>query len=180
MKNSGTSLRRRVPRRSGDGSTAAPAARLLMPRAASATEQLTARCLLRTSGYTRTCRPEREGGGRRLQSGRVPRIGEVASVRERVRLRSVTEQCTRKIRRCSRLARLRRRSDHELDHMSLQASWLRAVSWRGAASVHGEPLTDTPALLLALLQNSAASQTNSARNPLQSPSRCYIGAYRRL
>ena len=54
-----------------------------------------------------------------------------------------TERCTRKIRRCSSLARLRRRSDHELDHMSLQASWQRAVSWRGAASVHGEPLTYT-------------------------------------
>ena len=67
----------------------------------------------------------------------------MATVRERVRLRSVAERCTRKIRRCSSLARLRRRSDHELDRMSLQASWQRAVSWRGAASVHGEPPTDT-------------------------------------
>ena len=151
-------------RRGGEGSTAAPAARLLMlltPRALPSSRRRDT-CSW-TSGYTRTCGPEREGGGRRLQSGRVPRIEEVATVRERVRLRSVAERCTRKIRRCSSLARLRRRSDHELDHMSLQAWWQRAVSWRGAASVHGEPLTDTHRL--ALLQKSAV-QTNSARHAL--------------
>ena len=175
----GTSSRRRVPRRGGEGSTAAPAARLLMlltPRALPSSRRRDT-CSW-TSGYTRTCGPEREGGGRRLQSGRVPRIGEVASVRERVRLRSVTKRCTCKIRRRSSLARLRRRSDHELHHMSLQASWQRApVSWRGAASVRGEPLTCSPGL--ALLRNSAVHKTNSAPLPYPTPITLSV-LYRRL
>ena len=153
----GTSSRRRVPRRSGDGSTAAPAARLLMPLTPRALPSSRRRDTCSwTSGYTRTCGPEREGGGRRLQSGRVPRIGEVASVRERVRLRSATERCTCKIRRRSSLARLRRRSDHELEHMSLQASWQRAVSWRGAASVQA---SRSPARL-----DSPCCETRRCRN----------------
>ena len=39
-----------------------------------------------------SCGQSVERGGRRLRSGRVPRIEEVATVRERVRTRSVTER----------------------------------------------------------------------------------------
>ena len=125
-----------------------------------------------------SCGQSVERGGRRLRSGRVPRIEEVATVRERVRTRSVTERAVHPQDPSAQQPRAApRRSDHELHHMSLQASWQRApVSWRGAASVHGEPLTDT---LTRSQQNSAPHKQIRRAMPYLTPTTLSV-LYRRL